>query len=81
MVKNRVENPHELMEPPRDGEFFLDEAYSVDERIAGAIERGIGGIERLGVGIIQCVMRFPLLSLGLAVAVGVLVSSLVFQLV
>ncbi|MGE0080520.1 MAG: hypothetical protein AB7U81_04425 [Thiohalomonadaceae bacterium] len=81
MVSNRAENPHELVEPPRDGEFFLDEAYTVDERLAGAIERGIDGLGRIGVGIVQCVLRYPLLSLGAAVAVGVLASSAVFQLI
>lgn len=81
MVKHFAENPHELVEPPRDGEFLNGEEYTVDEHIAGAIERGVEGIERLGVGIAHYVRRFPLLSLGFAVAVGVLVSSVIFGLI
>lgn len=81
MVRDRAENTHELVEPPRDGEFFLDDEYTVDERLAGAIERGLDGFRRMGVGITHFVLRYPVLSLGLAVAVGVLASSAIFQLI
>lgn len=74
MVRNRAEDPYELVEPPRDGEFFLESECTVDERLAGVIER-------IGVGITQFLLRFPMLSLGAAVAVGVLVSSAYFQLI
>jgi hypothetical protein len=74
MARNSAHDVRGLVEPPRDGEFFMDEAPGVDERLAGFIERAITGVA-------QWVLRFPVLSLGIAVAVGVVLSSAVFQLI
>jgi hypothetical protein len=74
MARHTADDAAGLVEPPRDGEFFLDEAPGVDERMAGFIERAMTGTARW-------VMRFPVLSLGLAVGFGVIVSSVVFNLI
>ncbi|MCK9531132.1 MAG: hypothetical protein M0R77_11335 [Gammaproteobacteria bacterium] len=74
MARHIADEAAGLVEPPRDGEFFLDEAPGVDERMAGAIERAMAGTARW-------VTRFPVLSLGLAVGFGVVVSSAAFNLI
>ena len=79
MVKERLA-PHvpEVNEPPRDGEFFVEED-GMEVRLAGGLEQGVTALIAILDSIGRGAARHPVLALGLAVATSSVVTSLVLQ--
>jgi len=67
----------EVVEPPRDGEFFFEETRAEQELTGVA---GLGGRwQRIGDAMGDAIGRHPVRWMGMAVAVGVVTTSVIMK--
>jgi hypothetical protein len=71
--------PTQVVEPPRDGEFFFEDAR-VEKELAGILERAVRPVIRIVDYIGSIVGRHPVMWVSLGVGFGVVTTSLVMKL-